>query len=107
MKTFIWAYFEVRVKRQTAAALSCPTVCIALTARITCTLSPVVIAAIQRVDDEEARRRLRYMHRNPVKRGLVNLPEQWRWSSYRFYFLDEAGPVLVNEGWGRFLFKLP
>ncbi len=24
--------------------------------------------------------KLRYMHRNPVKRGLVESPEQWRWS---------------------------
>jgi putative transposase len=35
--------------------------------------------------------KLRYMHRNPVKRGLVSSPEDWHWSSYRFYFLDEAG----------------
>ena len=28
--------------------------------------------------------KLRYMHRNPVKRGLVESAEQWRWSSYRF-----------------------
>jgi len=27
--------------------------------------------------------KLRYMHRDPVKRGLVGEPEQWRWSSYR------------------------
>jgi hypothetical protein len=47
------------------------------------------------------------MHRNPVKRGLVNLPEQWRWSSYRFYFLDEAGPVRVNEDWGKISFQAP
>jgi len=39
------------------------------------------------------------MHRNPVKRGLVGAPEQWRWSSHRFYLLDEAGLVRVNEGW--------
>jgi putative transposase len=51
--------------------------------------------------------KLRYMHRNPVKRGLVSSPEEWRWSSYRFYFLDEAGPVRVNEGWGRFRFQAP
>ena len=43
--------------------------------------------------------KLRYMHRNPVKRGLVESPEQWRWSSYRFYLLDEAGAVRVNQGW--------
>jgi putative transposase len=24
----------------------------------------------------------RYMHRNPVKRGLVTSPERWRWSSF-------------------------
>ena len=27
--------------------------------------------------------KLRYMHRDPVKRGLVEEPEQWRWSSFR------------------------
>jgi putative transposase len=43
--------------------------------------------------------KLRYMHRNPVKRGLVESPEQWRWSSYRFYLLGEVGTVQVNVGW--------
>src|ERR1700686_803807 len=37
--------------------------------------------------------KLRYMHRNPVQRGLVELPELWRWSSYRSYYLGEASPV--------------
>jgi putative transposase len=41
--------------------------------------------------------KLRYMHRNPVTRGLVSKPEDWRWSSYRFYALDEAGPVRINQ----------
>jgi putative transposase len=41
--------------------------------------------------------KLRYMHRNPVVRGLVLEPEQWNWSSYRHYALGERGPVLVNE----------
>jgi putative transposase len=49
--------------------------------------------------------KLRYMHRNPVKRGLVSVPEEWRWSSYRFYLLDEAGPVRVNEGWAKISFR--
>ena len=35
--------------------------------------------------------KLRYMHRNPVKRGLVESPERWPWSSYRFYLLGETG----------------
>jgi hypothetical protein len=63
------------------------------------------ILRLQRVDDEEAHRKLRYMHRNPVKRELVSSPEQWRWSGYRFYSLDEAGPVLVNQGWGEICFR--
>jgi putative transposase len=41
--------------------------------------------------------KLRYMHRNPVKRGLVLEPQQWRWSSFRHYVYDEAGPVVINE----------
>jgi putative transposase len=48
---------------------------------------------------------LRYMHRNPVKRGLVESPEQWRWSSYRHYLLGEIGPVKVNVGWGEISFR--
>jgi len=49
--------------------------------------------------------KLRYMHRNPVKRGSVSVPEDWRWSSYRFYLLDEAGPVRVNQGWAKISFR--
>ncbi len=41
--------------------------------------------------------KLRYMHRNPVVRGLVPAPVEWNWSSYRHYALAERGPVLVNE----------
>jgi putative transposase len=41
--------------------------------------------------------KLHYMHRNPVVRGLVLEPEQWAWSSFRYYVCGERGPVLVNE----------
>jgi putative transposase len=41
--------------------------------------------------------KLRYIHRNPVKRGLVSSPEQWRWSSFRWYLCGEAGPVGIND----------
>ena len=54
---------------------------------------------------KKRREKLRYMHRNPVKRGLVESPEQWRWSSYRFYCLGESGPVRINEGWGEISFR--
>jgi putative transposase len=42
--------------------------------------------------------KLRYIHRNPVRRGLVKSPEQWRWSSFRDYAYGERGPVRVNDG---------
>jgi putative transposase len=35
--------------------------------------------------EEKRVEKLRYMHRNPVKRGLVEKPEQWQWSSFRHY----------------------
>jgi putative transposase len=41
--------------------------------------------------------KLRYMHRNPVKRGLVLSPEQWLWSSFRWYAMREPGLVKVND----------
>jgi putative transposase len=40
--------------------------------------------------------KLKYMHRNPVKRGLVERPEQWPWSSFRAYLYSETGPVRVR-----------
>jgi putative transposase len=43
--------------------------------------------------------KLRYMHRNPGKRGLVAEPEQWAWSSFRSYAYGEVGAVRVND-WG-------
>jgi putative transposase len=41
--------------------------------------------------------KLRYIHRNPVKRGLVVLPEQWPPSSFRYYLHGEQGPVKTND----------
>ncbi len=34
--------------------------------------------------------KLRYIHRNPVKRGLVASLQLWLWSSYRFYALGSG-----------------
>ncbi len=41
--------------------------------------------------------KLRYIHRNPVRRGLVESPDQWRWSSFRAYSFGEPGIVRVND----------
>jgi len=53
----------------------------------------------QRIEDEDVmRHKLDYLHHNPVKRGYVDLPEHWRWSSARNY-LGQPGLIEVDTGW--------
>lgn len=42
--------------------------------------------------------KLEYMHMNPVKRGLVQHPAHWPWSSFRFYAYGDA-PILAMDRW--------
>jgi hypothetical protein len=39
------------------------------------------------------------MHRNPVKRGLVEKPEDWTWSSFRHYATGLEGVVEIESEW--------
>ena len=41
--------------------------------------------------------KLNYMHANPVVRGLVEHPKDWRWSSWGFYWGGETGMVRVDS----------
>jgi|ERR1051326_1613631 putative transposase len=43
--------------------------------------------------------KLRYIHRNPVKRGLCESPEQWAWSSFRHYSDGFEGRVEIESEW--------
>ncbi len=43
--------------------------------------------------------KLRYIHRNPVKRGLVTKPEEWRWSSFCHYQTGLPGTIEVESWW--------
>ena len=43
--------------------------------------------------------KLRYLHRNPVKRGLVKEPGDWKWSSFRHYAFREVGVVEIESEW--------
>ena len=43
--------------------------------------------------------KLRYMHRNPVRRGLVEKPEDWKWSSFRHYQTGLRGTVEIESEW--------
>src|ERR1700684_2764145 len=41
--------------------------------------------------------KLRYIHRNPVERGLCERPEDWEWSSFRHYATAIEGCVEIES----------
>jgi len=41
--------------------------------------------------------KLDYMHSNPVKGRLVNSPDQWTWSSFRFYYLNDSSVLTMDR----------
>jgi putative transposase len=43
--------------------------------------------------------KLRYIHRNPVTRGLCAEPQDWPWSSFRHYLSGEEGYVEIESPW--------
>ena len=48
---------------------------------------------------EKSIEKLRYMHRNPVKRGLVKRPQDWLWSSFLHYATGESRVVEIESAW--------
>ena len=48
---------------------------------------------------EQIERRLEYMHANPLRAGLVKRPEDWTWSSYRWYQFREEVGVPIDMDW--------
>ena len=43
--------------------------------------------------------KLRYIHRNPVKAGLCERPEDWEWSSFRHHATGFVGRVEIESEW--------
>jgi REP-associated tyrosine transposase len=43
--------------------------------------------------------KLGYIHRNPVKAGLCERPEDWDWSSFRHYATGCEGRVEIESEW--------
>ena len=41
--------------------------------------------------------KLNYMHNNPVTRKLVQTPGDWPWSSWRFYFQNDASLLSMDR----------
>jgi putative transposase len=50
-------------------------------------------------NEDKRAEKLGYMHWSPVKRGMVEKQEDWRWSSFRHYATGERGPVEVESFW--------
>jgi REP element-mobilizing transposase RayT len=52
-------------------------------------------------DRKEFNERLEYIHLNPVRKGLVKRPQDWRWSSYNNFALDKAAvaacPIQIDH----------
>jgi REP element-mobilizing transposase RayT len=48
--------------------------------------------------DDMMRQKLEYIHRNPVKRGYVDEPEHWRYSSARTY-ARQGGLLEITTDW--------
>ena len=47
--------------------------------------------------NEDYRSHIEYIHYNPIKHHLCDKPEDYRWSSYRFYELNEDVGVLIDK----------
>ena len=43
--------------------------------------------------------KLKYIHRNPVTRGLVKKPKDWAWSSFVHYSTGAVGVVEIESWW--------
>jgi putative transposase len=54
-------------------------------------------------NDEKRIEKLRYMHRNPVVRGLVASPEKWKWSNFPHYATGFVGTVEIESHWTAFV----
>jgi len=48
--------------------------------------------------DEYAKELSRYIHLNPVRAAIVKTPEEYKWSSCRYYTLRRKAPVWLQRG---------
>jgi hypothetical protein len=47
--------------------------------------------------DRQKLEKLNDLHNNPVKRGLVKEPGGWPWSSWRFYYCQDASLLAMDR----------
>lgn len=53
-------------------------------------------------DESKVIEKLNYIHRNPVRRGLVDNPRDWPWSSFGWYEMDERQGLIEMDWDGTF-----
>jgi REP element-mobilizing transposase RayT len=46
---------------------------------------------------EFALQKINYLHNNPVRKGLVDTPEHWRYSSARNYLLNDDSVMEIDR----------
>jgi len=46
--------------------------------------------------DSVFRQKTEYVHANPVRKGLVELPEHWWYSSARAFLGEKGGPLAID-----------
>ncbi|MBM3289183.1 MAG: transposase [Candidatus Hydrogenedentes bacterium] len=47
-------------------------------------------------DDDVLNQKIEYIHNNPVRRGYVDAPEHWRYSSARNYYVDDHSVLEID-----------
>jgi putative transposase len=47
--------------------------------------------------EQKIREKLDYMHGNPAERGLVASADEWPWSSFRFYYLEDSSVLSMDR----------
>ncbi len=47
--------------------------------------------------EEVLYQKIEYIHSNPVRRGLVELPEHWKYSSAMDYVSERKGPIEIDR----------
>jgi hypothetical protein len=47
--------------------------------------------------DDTIRKAIEYIHKNPVRAGLVTIPEEYRWSSARFWLMGKPDPIKMDR----------
>jgi putative transposase len=49
------------------------------------------------ITPKEILKQIKYIHNNPIRRGFVDDPTEWIWSSAGLWLRGEDGPVAINK----------